>query len=110
MVEYIPGLKNILSDALLCLYAFDAPGTVCAPSEFTQYDKDNDLPMQLASFNISHPVQVGLEGVAVREQVVWRSPHGHHLSEPPESGRSETLREFSKRIHNVVLHSPRPAK
>ena len=27
-VKYLPGVENILPDALSCMYAFDAPGTV----------------------------------------------------------------------------------
>lgn len=33
-VQYVPGVENVLPDALSRLYEFDAPGTIRAPSEY----------------------------------------------------------------------------
>ncbi len=44
-VEYIPGLENVLPNALSQLYTNDAPGTVRAASEYTAYNNDEDLPL-----------------------------------------------------------------
>ncbi|SJL09568.1 uncharacterized protein ARMOST_12948 [Armillaria ostoyae] len=54
-VEYMPGAENILSDALSRMYASDAPGTVRAPSEYTQYDEDYPQS-ELAANGITMPV------------------------------------------------------
>lgn len=111
-VEYIPGLENILPDALSRLYSNDAPGTVRAPSEFTQYDEDEDLPARLASFNISMPVLVDAEGAAAQagasQPQVRRSTRRRAQVPPAETGRPETSLEFAKRIHKLVLHGPKP--
>ena len=37
-VQYVPGEDNVLPDALSCLYEFNAPGTIPAPSEFVEHD------------------------------------------------------------------------
>ncbi|THG93004.1 hypothetical protein EW026_g8102 [Hermanssonia centrifuga] len=108
-VEYIPGLDNILPDALSRIYANDAPGTVRAASEYTIYDDDEDLPQRLAAFSISIPVLVDVEGAAAHGKTaaptVRRSPRGHvRLT---ETGRPETSREFAKWIRKLVVHGPR---
>lgn len=111
-VEYVPGLENILPDALSRLYSNDAPGTVRAQSEYTQFDDDDDLPLRLEAFGISVPVLVNTEGRAARNSVTntnelkprRRSPR---LALPPETGRPETAKEFSKRIRKLIVHGPR---
>jgi hypothetical protein len=40
-VQYLPGVENLLPDALSRMYAFDAPGTVRTPSEYTEHDVGN---------------------------------------------------------------------
>lgn len=46
-VIYVPGMDNILSDALSHLYSNEKPGTVRAISEYTYHDvvNDNDAPV-----------------------------------------------------------------
>ena len=62
---YVPGTENILSDALLRLYAFDEPGTVHSRSEYTYHDiVNNDV---LGSHLISMPVLVGMEGKGLNQ-------------------------------------------
>lgn len=33
-VKYVPGVENVLPDALSRMYEFDAPGTIRSPSEY----------------------------------------------------------------------------
>ncbi|THG94498.1 hypothetical protein EW026_g6987 [Hermanssonia centrifuga] len=104
-VEYLPGLENILPDALSRMYSNDAPGTVRAASEYTIFDDDEDLPLRLASFAITVPVLTSTEGRASQaNRPPRRSPR---LATPADTGRPETSKEFSKRIKKVVLHGPR---
>lgn len=59
-VVYVPGVENILSDALSRMYTNDEPGTVRARSEYTYHDIiDND---SIGTHLISMPVLVGMEG------------------------------------------------
>jgi hypothetical protein len=59
-VVYVPGVENILSDALSRLYSNDKPGIVRACSEHMYHDLiDNDI---LGTHLISMPVPVVLEG------------------------------------------------
>ncbi|KAJ3518583.1 hypothetical protein NMY22_g13602 [Coprinellus aureogranulatus] len=60
VVEYVPGSENILSDALSRLYANDAPGTVRARGEYTDFDiVSNDALTEQA---VTMPLYVGKEG------------------------------------------------
>ncbi|THH28476.1 hypothetical protein EUX98_g5724 [Antrodiella citrinella] len=76
-VEYVPGVENVLADALSRMYSNDRAGTVRAASEYVQFDDDEHLPQQLASIRISAPVYVGLEAMAItgrgRSQAVRQS-------------------------------------
>ncbi|TFY69679.1 hypothetical protein EVJ58_g270 [Rhodofomes roseus] len=65
-IEYVPGVENVLADALSRIYSNDAPGTVRAPSEYTQFDETSMVPAQLNAVGISAPVFAGLEAMAVR--------------------------------------------
>ncbi|PSR74038.1 hypothetical protein PHLCEN_2v10177, partial [Hermanssonia centrifuga] len=103
-VEYMPGLDNILPDALSRLYSNDLPGTVRAASEYTIFDDEEDLPLRLASFAITVPVLVGPEGRASQAAPRRRSAR---LAVPAETGRPETAKEFAKRVKKLVLHGPR---
>ncbi|OCH84408.1 hypothetical protein OBBRIDRAFT_701862, partial [Obba rivulosa] len=40
-VQYIPGIENVLADALSRIYTADSPGTVYAPSEYVAHDNDD---------------------------------------------------------------------
>jgi hypothetical protein len=62
-IVYIPGVENVLVDALSCLYLEDAPGTVQARSEYTYHDiVDNDVLLMHA---VSMPLLTGAEAVSV---------------------------------------------
>ena len=64
-VEYIPGVENVLADALSRIYSNDAPGTVRAPSEYTEFDDSGDaIGARIATQAISMPVLTGLEAMA----------------------------------------------
>jgi len=65
-VKYLPGVENILPDALSCMYVFDAPGTVRAASEYTEHDVENGL--QTMAHLISMPLVVGQEALASSPQ------------------------------------------
>src|SRR5262249_35575502 len=73
-VIYMPGVKNILSDTLSRLYAYDECGTVCARSEYTYYDViNNDV---LEGHVISMPLLVGMEGKFAAHAAVLQSLKG----------------------------------
>lgn len=59
-VIYVPGAENILSDALSRLYAYDAPGTVRASTEYTEHDILQNTSLQ--NHAITTPLYVGQEG------------------------------------------------
>jgi len=62
-VVYVPGVENMLADALSCMYSNDAPGTVHARSEYMYHDViSNDV---LLSHGISMPVFAGMEAATV---------------------------------------------
>lgn len=67
-VEYVPGVDNILTNALSWMYSHDVPGTVRAASEYVQHDDEENLPQGLSSISISAPVYVGLEASALSGQ------------------------------------------
>ena len=130
-IVYVPGVENILSDALSRLYAFDKPGTVRARGEYTYNNVvNNDL---LSHHNISMPVLVGregacasLHGVAVQigegpssdtpcegaGETVGSAPGrpprgGRKKLLPAETGCPKTSQEFAARmLKNFVLNGP----
>ena len=61
-VVYIPGVKNVLADALSCIYSNEAPGTVCTPSEYTYHDIINEDP--IPQHEILMLLLAGLDAVA----------------------------------------------
>ena len=65
-VEYVPGVDNILADALSHLYPNDQAGTVRSPSEYTQFNEDGSVGPLLAALAISSPVFVGVEALALQ--------------------------------------------
>ncbi|PIL32366.1 hypothetical protein GSI_05612 [Ganoderma sinense ZZ0214-1] len=67
-IEYVPGVENVLADALSCIYAHDRPGTVRAPSKYTQFDEEGDFSTVLQSFAISAPVSVDPESLVELEK------------------------------------------
>lgn len=62
-VEYVLGTENVLADALSRIYSNEAPGTVCARSEYTYHNviDNNDLEIE----SITMPVYAGLEAMAL---------------------------------------------
>ena len=75
VVEYVPGADNVLADALSRIYSNDAPGTVRAPSEYTEHDElAAHVPSEGLSEIISMPVLVGLEAMAAVPHTLRRSP------------------------------------
>ena len=55
----------MVADALSHMCSEDAPGTVCAASEYAQHDRLEDLLVHLKSTTISIPVLVGVEAEGV---------------------------------------------
>jgi hypothetical protein len=87
MVEYAPGIENVLADALLRLYSNDAPGTVRARSEYTYHDViDNDV---LLTHNITMPMCASLEAVSMMLGA--------------ETGQPEMGREFAARMKDFLF-------
>ncbi|KAF8233798.1 hypothetical protein L208DRAFT_1554455, partial [Tricholoma matsutake] len=62
-IVYIPRSENVLTDALSRLYSNESPGTMQGPSEYTEYDDNNE---HLGIHEISMPLLAGVEAVAVR--------------------------------------------
>ena len=73
-IEYVPGVENVLADALSRIYAHGQPGTVRAPSKYTQFDEEGNFSAVLQSFAISAPVSMDPESIVGLEQ----------LSSPPK--------------------------
>jgi hypothetical protein len=97
-VHYVPGEQNVLADALSRMYSEDKAGTVRAVSEYAQHDGSH---LTASSIAISAPLLVGPEAEA--DILKTRKGPG-----PPETGRPETSKEFSKRIRRVrLLVSPK---
>ncbi|KZT00487.1 uncharacterized protein LAESUDRAFT_666049, partial [Laetiporus sulphureus 93-53] len=60
-IEYVPGVENVLADALSRICSNDSLGTVWAASEYMQYDDSEDLPCLLVSCIVSMPVYMEME-------------------------------------------------
>ncbi|KAJ2917183.1 hypothetical protein MD484_g3247, partial [Candolleomyces efflorescens] len=69
-VEYVPGVDNVLADALSRIYANDSSGTVCARSEYTYHDVINDDVIPVTDPPM--PVFAGIEALAVSPQAPVR--------------------------------------
>ena len=106
-VIYVPGAQNILSDALSCIYSFNAPGTVRAASEYTKHD-DTACRIVHALQAVLNPVLVSSEGVAVSFAVNYVGHKNKKAAESPaETGRPETGEEFAARVQDeFVLRGP----
>ena len=89
------------------MYASDAPGTIRAPSEYTEFDDDEDLPLRLAAFAASIPVLVDQEDAAAQTPAPKRALRPREVVSPAETGRPETSKEFAKRIRKLLLHGLR---
>ena len=93
-VVYVPGVENMLADALSRMYSNNTPGTVHARSEYMYHDViSNDA---LLSHGISMLVFAGMEVV----MVVPRAPGA-------EMGQPETSHELATRMRDhFVLKGP----
>ncbi|CDO74639.1 hypothetical protein BN946_scf184822.g2 [Trametes cinnabarina] len=63
-IQYVPGVENVLADALSRIYSNDAPGTVHAASEYAMFDETDRTPARLEMAAVSVPVLVETEGRA----------------------------------------------
>ena len=61
-IYYILGVENILPDTLLHVYSADAPRTVRAPSEYTQF-ADHGITATMVGL-VSMPVFISIEAIA----------------------------------------------
>ena len=65
-IMYVPGVENVLADALSQMYSNEALWIVCAWTEYTYHDViDNDM---LLTHEMSMPVLLGIEAAAVSLQ------------------------------------------
>ncbi|KAH0578547.1 hypothetical protein H2248_003694 [Termitomyces sp. 'cryptogamus'] len=118
-VIYVLGSENILSNALLRIYSNDALGTICAGSEYTQFNDSDVGPtgelirpvlagMEGTSSALGKPVVVGTEGVSVSfiGELEVSNPGGgeeaggNTLFQKPETGAPTAVQ------HNVIVDSP----
>lgn len=67
-VQYVPGVENVLADALSRIYSNDSPRTVRAASEYTQYADESGFSSRISAQAISMPVYAGIEAFAVRHE------------------------------------------
>ncbi|PIL25630.1 hypothetical protein GSI_11379 [Ganoderma sinense ZZ0214-1] len=96
-IEYVPGVENVLADALSRIYSNDQPGTVRAPSEYTQHDDGAAAPVSLSAHAVSVPVLVDVEGRAASELTSGSSAVAPH--------RSERLRHAAARPRSPLVLS-----
>lgn len=85
-VEYLPGVENVLADALSRIYSHDPPGTVRASTEYTQHDDAETLPTLLESLSISQPVVVGVEALAIQPRLTRSQARAATLGVNPTVG------------------------
>ncbi|PIL26323.1 hypothetical protein GSI_12079 [Ganoderma sinense ZZ0214-1] len=102
-VEYVPGIENVLADALSRIYAHDRPGTVRAPSEYTFFDEEGDFASTLSSFSISTPVIVDPEAIIAIDE---DAPPTRVLQ--PRPPRVPPLAERPTRQTRVLTAVPAP--
>ena len=101
-VVYVPGSKNVVADALSCMYSNDSAGTVRAPSEFVHHDVSDDDMLALSS---GMPILAGMEAVvAMRRSSRPRKPC--RLGDSDD--QPETSTEFARRVvGQFILCGPR---
>jgi len=98
-VIYVPGMENILSDALSQIYSNNTAGTVRTASEYSQYDETVDT-MEAALHMVAAPVFVGMEAECASSNVNYIGRRSKRVRELPgaETGRAETSEEFAARM------------
>ena len=94
-IVYIPGIENVVADALSGMYSNDSSGTICVESEYTYFDVVND-DADIGTLNdVTIPILAGIDAlVAIQKKP--RAPRKQ--PEPAESGRPETSKEFAARM------------
>ncbi len=70
-IKYVPGMENILADALSHLWTNEAPGTVRGHGVYMYHDVlDND---SLAAHGVSMPVLIGLEASCLVDDMAFEA-------------------------------------
>lgn len=93
-VVYVPGVENILSDALSRIYSNEGRGTVRRKTEYTYHDtEEND---SLPAYAITMPVLVGEEAKA--ESLPRRSARLKALPQPVYAPVASTRRARTKEV------------
>ena len=98
-VEYLPGPLNVLPDALSRTYSNGAPGAARSPSEFTEHDDEEDLPLRLASFATSliTPVDWPTTDCPVPRLTLW------HLHSAAALGTTVCLADATVTMRTQVM-------
>ncbi|KAG9223419.1 hypothetical protein CCMSSC00406_0007606 [Pleurotus cornucopiae] len=100
---YIPGVENVLSDALSRLYSNEPSGIVRAKSEYTYFDVVEGREVADVS---AMPVLVGLEAMMASTRSATKADVSPER--PAEAPRVESSAEFAKRMskRRFVLLGP----
>ncbi|KAL4256242.1 hypothetical protein AB1N83_013628, partial [Pleurotus pulmonarius] len=108
---YIPGVENVLSDALSRIYSNESKGTVRSVTEYMYHDvvEGRSGNVQLASMAVA-PVLVGLEAKMASKRATQDINSQRSVTSPTlgEAPRVETSADFAKRMagRRFVLHGP----
>jgi hypothetical protein len=100
-IIYISGTSNILADALSRIYSGDLPGTVRAPSEYTQYD---ETAVSLSSLAISAPLLTGAQ------ELVADGVHVYAMVNAPSTNPKPRVRKVILRLPPAPPPSTAPAQ
>lgn len=65
VVQYVPGVENVLANALLWVYMVNTVGTMFVESKYPLFDKDDDFGVHLAVYSILIPMLMDLKAMAV---------------------------------------------
>lgn len=108
-VVHVAGTENVRADALSRLYAFNAPGTVRAASEFVAND-ETAVTTHLNSLEFTSPLLVGLEAASIspRNALLSALQPSRVTSEPAETSKS-FAKQFVKGKRRFVLKGPHPS-
>ena len=97
-VQYVPGVENVLADALSRIYSNDAPGTVRAASEYTQLADEDNFSLRVSAHAISMPVYAGVEAFAARAGYDTRAHGGScDVLEAPHRSARRSARVAAQR-------------
>lgn len=104
-VQYVLGVDNVLADALSRIYSNDAPGTVRAASEYTQFADEPGFSSRVTAHTISMPVYAGVEVFAAHAGAGAHSPAALSSSQ-----RALPIRCLARVAEQVVRVSTVPAE